>query len=226
VEVCPQPFVDNRIAETKRSPLSADVENIFSEAGAILKGHFELASGLHSATYWEKFRVLQYPHLTERLCKMIAQHFGGEAIQVVAGPTLGGVIIAFEVAKQLGVRSIIAEQEGDGRTFKRGFTLNPGERVLIVDDVLTTGASILEVIKAVKRYGGELVGVGVLVDRSQGGVDLVRLADSDTSFGGVPFFSCHKVFIPTYTPEECPLCAQGIPLTKPGSITRSNLEKG
>lgn len=206
--------------------MSPEVEEIFRAAGAILEGHFELASGLHSATYWEKFRVLGYPHYTERLCRMIAQHFQGEGVQVVAGPTLGGIIIAFEVARHLGVRSIYAEREGEGRAFRRGFSIEPGERALVVDDVLTTGASILEVMKAVKRYGGELVGVGVLVDRSQGGVDLVRLADSDTSFGGVPFFSCHKVFIPTYTPEECPLCAQGIPLTKPGSITRSNLEKG
>jgi len=185
--------------------LSAEAEKIFSEAGAILKGHFQLASGLHSATYWEKFRVLQYPHLTERLCQMIAEHFRGEGIQVVAGPTLGGVIVAFEVAKQLGVRSIIAEREGDGRTFRRGFTLNSGERVLIVDDVLTTGASILEVIKAVQEFYGRLVGIGVLGDRSQGGVTF-----------GVPFFSCYKAAIVNYTPEQCPLCAQGIPLTKPG----------
>ena len=205
VAVCPQSFIGSRIVEIKRSPLSAEVENIFSEAGATLKGHFELASGLHSATYWEKFRVLQYPHLTEQLCKMIAQHFGGESIRVVAGPTLGGVIIAFEVAKQLGVRSIIAEQEGNGRTFKRGFTLNPGERVLIVDDVLTTGASILEVIQAVKEFDGQLVGIGVLVDRSQG----------EATFG-VPLFSCYKAAVVNYAPEQCPLCVQGIPLTKPG----------
>lgn len=189
--------------------MSAEVERIFSEAGAIIKGHFQLASGLHSATYWEKFRVLQYPHLTERLCKMIAQHFRDEGIQVVAGPTLGGVIVAFEVAKQLGARSIIAEREGDGRTFKRGFTLNPGERVLIVDDVLTTGASILEVIKAVREFDGQLVGIGVLVDRSQGDVNF-----------DVPFFSCYKAAIVNYTPEQCPLCAQGIPLTKPGGLDK------
>lgn len=191
--------------------MSAEVERIFREAGAILEGHFELASGFHSATYWEKFRLLQSPHYTERLCRMIAQHFGGEGIQVVAGPTLGGVIVAFEVARQLGVRSIIAEREGDGRTFRRGFTITPGERVLIVDDVLTTGTSILEVTKAVMNYGAELVGVGVLVDRSRGRVKF-----------GAPLFSCHEVSIPTYTPEDCPLCAQGVPLTKPGSGTRES----
>ncbi len=185
--------------------MSAEVEKIFREAGAILEGHFELASGLHSATYWEKFRVLQHPHLTQRLCQMIAQRFQGEGVQVVAGPSLGGIIVAFEVARQLGANSIMAEREGEGRAFRRGFILTPGERVLIVDDVLTTGTSVLQVMKAVRNYGGEPVGVGVLVDRS-GGVKF-----------DVPFFSCHEVSVPSYTPEECPLCARGVALTKPGS---------
>ena len=189
--------------------MSAEVENIFGEAGAVLKGHFQLASGLHSATYWEKFRVLQQPHLTGPLCEMIAQQFEDKGIQVVAGPTLGGVIVAYEVAKQLGVRSIIAEREGDGRTFKRGFTLNPRERVLIVDDVLTTGTSILVVIKAVREFDGRVAGIGVLVDRSQGGATF-----------GVPFFSCHEAAIVNYTPEQCPLCAQGIPLANPGGLDK------
>ena len=185
--------------------MSTEVENIFRAAGAILEGHFQLASGLHSATYWEKFRVLQYPQYTEQLGSMIAQHFRDKAIEVVAGPALGGIIVAFEVARQLGVRCIIAEREGDGRTFKRGFIINPGDRVLIVDDVLTTGTSVLEVIKAVRELGAEAVAVGVLVDRSQGRVTF-----------DVPVFSCHQVAIPTYAPEQCPLCAQGVPLTKPG----------
>lgn len=186
--------------------MSAEVENIFRAAGAILEGHFQLASGLHSATYWEKFRVLQYPHYTEQLCSIIAQHFRNKGVEVVTGPALGGIIVAFEVARQLGVRYIIAEREGEGRTFRRGFIITPGERVLIVDDVLTTGTSVLEVIKAVRKLGGEPIGVGVLVDRSQGGVTF-----------DVPFFSCHQVSIPAYTPEQCPLCARGVPLTKPGS---------
>jgi len=197
--------------------LSQEVEDIFRETGAILEGHFELASGLHSATYWEKFRVLNNPYHTERLCKLIAQHFVGAGVKAVAGPTLGGMLIAFEVARQLGVRSIYAEpvlsgaegREGQGRDFRRGFSIAPGERVLVVDDVLTTGTSILEVMKAVERYGGEIAGVGVLIDRSQGMVDL-----------GIPHFSCHRVSIPMYPPGDCPLCAQGIPLTKPGSSPR------
>ena len=141
--------------------------------------------------------------------KMIADHFRDEGVEVVAGPTLGGILVAFEVARQLGIRSIIAEREGDGRTFKRGFTISPGERVLIVDDVLTTGTSVLEVTKAVGERGGEPVGIGVLVDRSQGWVTF-----------DVPLFSCYQAAIPTYTPKECPLCAQGVPLTKPGSHKR------
>ena len=186
--------------------MSTEVENIFRAAGAILEGHFQLTSGLHSATYWEKFRVLQYPHYTEQLCSIIARHFRDKGVEVVAGPALGGIIIAFEVARQLGIRYIIAEREGDGRAFKRGFTIARGERVLIVDDVLTTGTSVLEVIKAVRKLGGEPIGVGVLVDRSQG----------RTTFD-VPLFSCYQVAIPTYAPEQCPLCARRVPLTKPGS---------
>lgn len=186
--------------------MSAEAERIFREAGAILEGHFELASGLHSATYWEKFKVLQYPHLTQRLCRMISQRFSGEGAQVVAGPTLGGVIIAFEVAKQLGVRTVVAEREGEGRAFRRGATIAPGERVLIVDDVLTTGTSILKVIEAVRSRGGEIIGVGVLVDRSSGRVKF-----------DIPLFSCCQAAIPTYTPKECPLCAQGVLLTRLGS---------
>lgn len=190
----------------ERGSLSREVGDLFREAGAILEGHFELASGLHSATYWEKFRILNNPHHTEQLCKLIAQHFQGTGVELVAGPTLGGMLIAFEVARQLGVRSVYAERVGRGRDFRRGLSINPGQRVLVVDDVLTTGASILEVIQAVERHGGEIAGAAVLIDRSQGRVDL-----------GVPLFSCHQVSIPTYTPEDCPLCAQGIPLTKPGS---------
>ncbi len=190
----------------ERGPLSREVEDLFKEAGAILEGHFELASGRHSATYWEKFRILNNPHHTELLCKLIVQHFEEADVELVVGPTLGGMIVAFEVARQLGVRSIYAERVGQGRDFRRGYPINPGERVLVVDDILTTGTSILEVIQAVKRHGGEVAGVGVLVNRSQGEVDL-----------GVPLFSCHHVSIPTYIPEDCPLCAQGVPLTKPGS---------
>jgi orotate phosphoribosyltransferase len=188
--------------------VSREVEDIFREAGAVLEGHFELTSGLHSPVYWEKFKVLGSPRHTEELCRIIAHHFGSEAVDVVAGPTVGGVILAFEVARQLGVRAVYAERVGDGRDFRRGLTINRGDRVLVVDDVLTTGGSVLEVVTAVKRHGGEIVSIAVLVDRSAGG-----LAHMD----GHAVFSCLAVSAVTYTPDECPLCAQGIPLTKLGS---------
>jgi len=184
-----------------------NVEEIFQKSGAILKGHFLLASGLHSPIYWEKFRVLESPSYTEQLCRMIANNFHKQNIQVVAGPTTGGIILAFEVARQLGVRGIFAEKEGvKERAFRRGFSINPGERVLIVDDILTTGTSIRQVVAAVNKQGGELIGIGVLVDRSE-----------QTAEFGVPLFSCLRSITPTYTPQDCPLCAKNIPLVKPGS---------
>ena len=181
-------------------------EDIFQKSGALLKGHFLLTSGLHSPVYWEKFRVLQFPNYTEPLCRMIADHFRRQNVQVVAGPTTGGIILAFEVARQLGVRGIFAEKEAEERSFRRGFTVDPGERVLIVDDILTTGSSIREVIAAVKKLDGNIIGIGVLVDRSEQAPDF-----------GFPLFSCHHSATVTYRPEECPLCAAKIPLIKPGS---------
>jgi orotate phosphoribosyltransferase len=183
-----------------------DIERIFEEAGAVLKGHFLLASGLHSPVYWEKFRVLQHPPSTVKLCAMIAEHFRGDRVQAVAGPTTGGVILAYEVARQLGIRALYAERaEAGGRAFRRGQTLVSGERVLVVDDVLTAGGSVRDVIGAVHALGGELIGIGVLVDRSQGPIDF-----------GVPLFSCLKTTAETYRPQACPLCATGEPLIKPG----------
>jgi orotate phosphoribosyltransferase len=183
------------------------VEEIFRKSGAVLEGHFLLTSGRHSPVYWEKFQVLQYPEYTEQLCRIIADHFRDQDIKVVAGPTTGGIVLAYEVARQLGVRGIFAEK-GDkgGREFRRGFKISPGERVLIVDDVFTRGGSIKDTIEAVNELGGKIAGIGVLIDRSPEKIDF-----------GLPFFSCHKVEVITYKPEECPLCARGIPLVKPGS---------
>ena len=184
-----------------------NVEEIFHKSGAILKGHFRLTSGLHSPVYWEKFRIFEFPDLTSKLCRMISTHFAKQEIQVVAGPTTGGIILAYEVARQLGVRGIFAEKDGDEvRAFRRGFGISHGERVLIVDDILTTGKSIAEVMDLVAREGGKVIGIGVLVDRSEQGLDF-----------GVPLFSCHRVITQTYLPENCPLCAAKIPLVKPGT---------
>ena len=187
--------------------MSNEAEKLFEKAEALLKGHFLLASGLHSPVYWEKFQVLQYPEYTEQLCRMIAEHYRNQDIQLVIGPTTGGIILSFEVARQLGLRGIFAEREGeDKRVFKRGFKINPGERVLIVDDVLTTGSSVKQVIEAVEKAKGTIIGIGILVDRSVGGVNF-----------GYPLFSCLQSDTATYKPEDCPLCAEGIPLTKRGS---------
>lgn len=182
-----------------------NVEDIFRKSGVVLDGHFLLTSGLHSPVYWEKFKVLQFPGYTEQLCQMIANHFRKQKIQVVAGPTTGGIILAFEVARQLGIRGIFAEKKGEERAFRRGFTINPGERVLIVDDILTTGSSIRQVMAAVKRLGGILVGIGVLVDRSEQAIEF-----------GVPLFSCLRSVTVTYPPQNCPLCAAKMPLVRPG----------
>ncbi len=173
------------------------------EAGALLEGHFQLASGKHSSLYIEKFRLLEHPPQTEALCAMIAAWARDLKPDLVAGPTTGGIIISYEVARLLRVRDIFAEKvEGQpGRVFERGFKIAPGERALVVDDVLTTGGSIRDVLDAVRRTRGEPIGVAVLVDRSAGGVDF-----------GLPFFSCLTLELPAHAPEQCPLCAKGIPL--------------
>ncbi len=187
--------------------MADSVEPIFEKSGAILKGHFLLTSGLHSPVYWEKFKVLQSPVYTEQLCRMMADHFKDKKPQVVAGPTTGGVILSHEVARLLGVRGIFAEKvEGtDERAFRRGFSIERGERVLLVDDILTTGKSVRQVVNAVKKLGGDIVGIAVMVDRSEQKMDF-----------GAPLFACLRSETVTYKPESCPLCQAGIPLVKPG----------
>jgi orotate phosphoribosyltransferase len=186
-----------------------DVLAMFEKSEALLKGHFLLASGLHSPVYWEKARVLQFPEYAENLCRMIADRYRNAGVQAVAGPTVPGIILSYETARQLGVRGIFAEKDeadGGGRVFRRGFRISPGEKVLVVDDIFTTGTSVREVIEAVKKLGGNVVGVGVMVDRSLRPVDL-----------GVPFYACHRAEEVAYPAAKCPLCAQGVPLVRPGS---------
>ena len=185
---------------------SVNAEALAASCGMVEEGHFQLTSGLHSAVYWEKFRVLEDPEYTVALCTLIADHFRDRQVDVVAGPTTGGIILAYEVARQLGVRAIYAEKSGAGRAFRRSMRLAAGERVLVVDDVLTTGKSVREVLDALAPTGAEITGVGVLVDRS------VTPADF-----GTPLFSCISARPVTYPPDACPLCRQGIPLRKPGS---------
>ena len=181
------------------------VTEMLVNAKVVMDGHFLLTSGLHSPRYLEKFRLLQFPEYTGRMCRMLADHFRESRVEVVAGPALGGVILAYEVARLLGVRAVYAERVGDGRGFRRGLSIEPGEKTLIVDDILTTGGSVVDVLKAVGEAGGEVVGVGVLIDRSGGGVDV-----------DVPLYTCHQVEVPTYRPEECPACREGVALARPG----------
>src|SRR3972149_4211860 len=176
--------------------------------GALMDGHFLLASGPHSPIYVEKFRLLERPEATERLCRLIADRFRDAEPELVAGPTTGGVILSYEVARLLRLRGIFAEKADGGRAFQRGFEVRPGERTLIVDDVLTTGGSIREVIEAVRRAGGEPIGVGVLVDRSGGGTGF-----PDGRGGPLPFFACLELDLPTYGEDACPLCDGAVPLT-------------
>jgi orotate phosphoribosyltransferase len=187
---------------------SADVERVFRESGALCEGHFILASGRHSPLYLEKFQVLQHPADTEQLCAAIAVRARSMGVDTVAGPTTGGIILAHEVARQLGVRAIYAERRdgAPGREFRRGFALAPGERVLVVDDIMTTGGSVQETIDAVRSAGGTVAGASVLVDRSVGGTRL-----------DVPVHSLWRLEIPSYAPAECPLCAKGIPAAHPGT---------
>jgi orotate phosphoribosyltransferase len=180
----------------------AELSALLREVGALMDGHFLLSSGRHSPAYVEKFRLLQHPPQTERLCRLIADRFRDDRPELVAGPTTGGLILSYEVARLLGLRGIFAEKADGGRAFQRGFEVRPGERTLIVDDVLTTGGSIREVIEAVRRAGGAAIGVAVLVDRSGGRTDF-----------GLPFFACLELDLPTYEEGACPLCADGVPLT-------------
>lgn len=183
----------------------AAVRQLLVDTGAILEGHFLLTSGLHSPLYVEKFQVLQWPEHTASLCAALAERFKGAGVQVVVGPVTGGVILAHEVGKNLGTRAIFTERENGTMTLRRGFAIQPGEKVLVVEDIVTTGGSVQEVLAVVREQGGDTVGVALLVDRSGGKADF-----------GVRTEALLKLEVPTYQPDACPLCAQGMPMTKRG----------
>lgn len=188
-----------------------EVEELFRASGAFLEGHFALASGRHSPKYLEKFQVLQWPAHTERLCAAIVERVRDLGVETVAGPTTGGIILAHEVGRQLGVRAVYAErdEEGGGRVFRRGFQLRGGERVLVVDDIMSTGGSVDETIAAVRKAGATVLAAAVLVDRSGG--------KAHTS--SVPYFALWEVGIDSYEPGACPQCAAGEPVRKPGTTS-------
>ena len=187
-----------------------EVKELLIETGAIMDGHFLLTSGLHSPHYVEKFNVLQQPKYTEKLCQAMAEKFKDANIETVVGPVTGGILLAHETGKALGTRAIFTERVDGKMTFRRGFSLDEGERCLIVEDIVTTGGSIKEVIEVVKAHGGIPVAVSMLVDRSGG----------KANFGDVPCTALLHMDVETYKPDECPLCKQGIPMTKRGSTRK------
>ena len=182
---------------------------IFIDAQALLNGHFKLTSGRHSNQYMQCAQVLKYPHYTEQLARHLADCFLDDGVELVVGPAMGGIIVAYEVGRQLGVPAIFTEREDGEMVIRRGFNIELGQRVLVVEDVVTTGGSVKEVIEQVQAAGGEVIGVGVLVDRSSGKVDFeVKTAAVLT------------MDIESWEPENCPLCKEGkLEVVKPGSRT-------
>lgn len=180
---------------------------LFHSCGAILDGHFQLTSGLHSSRYLQCALVLQYPHYCEQLCTALAEPFLDLGVETVIAPALGGIVVGYEVARRLGARSIFAERDAsDVMSLRRGFSLQPGERTIVVEDVCTTGGSISQVIELIRAAGALVLGVGALVDRSAGkaGFD-------------VPSFNILPLEVPTHLPDACPQCLLGGTAVKPGS---------
>ena len=180
--------------------------DLYRRSGALLEGHFRLTSGLHSPGYLQCALVLQYPQHAERLAGAIADRTRDLRPTVVLSPALGGVVIGQEVGRALGVRAIFAERQDGVMTLRRGFTLSPNDRVLVVEDVITTGGSTRETMQVAKAAGGQVVGAASIVNRS----------GTAPQFD-VPYVALLEVSLPTYEPETCPLCAQSIPVVKPGS---------
>ncbi|MGE5544618.1 MAG: orotate phosphoribosyltransferase [Bacillota bacterium] len=188
-----------------------EIMQVFVQTGALLQGHFILTSGRHSDQYMQCARVLQYPDYTEQLARIIAGHFINDRIEVVIAPAMGGIIVAYEVARQLGIKAVFCERQEGRMTLRRGFSIEPGQRVLVVEDVITTGGSVREVMDVVHEFGGNVIGVGVLVDRSGGKVDF-----------GVETKAVLTMEIESFPAEDCPLCREGkMAAVKPGSRSLS-----
>ncbi|MBI4266353.1 MAG: orotate phosphoribosyltransferase [Acidobacteria bacterium] len=185
-----------------------DILDRFRRAGALLEGHFRLTSGLHSSGYLQCALVLQHPREAEACGAAIADRVRGLGAQAVLSPALGGIVIGQEVGRALGVRALFAERQDGALVLRRGFSLGPGETVLVVEDVVTTGGSTRETIEVARAAGAVVVGAAAIIDRSGGGPGL-----------DVPFHALATVSLPTYEPEACPLCRAGQPVVKPGSRT-------
>lgn len=184
-----------------------EATQIFLDSGALMEGHFKLTSGRHSNRYMQCAQVLQYPQYTEKLAAHIAEKYAGEKIDWVIGPAMGGIIVSYEVARQLKVPSIFCERQDGKMELRRGFKLEAGDRVLVVEDVVTTGGSVVEVMDIVRQSGAEVIGIAVLVDRSGGNVDF-----------GVRKEAVLTMDIESWEGADCPLCKEGRgEAIKPGS---------
>jgi len=186
----------------------ARVMEILKEAGVLLEGHFKLTSGRHSNKYLQCAKIFRNTKYSEELCGALAEQYRNEGVQIVIGPAMGAVQMAYEVSRPLHCENFFTERDEDGKmTLRRGFVINPGEKILVVEDVVTTGGSVREVIELVKAAGGVVVGVGSIVDRTAGKIDF-----------GVPFKAVISVDVESWEPQECPLCKSGAPAPiKPGS---------
>ena len=178
----------------------------FRTTGALLEGHFQLSSGLHSTVYLQCALVLQFPEKAESFGRAIAGKYQGQGIQLVASPAIGGIVIGHEVARALGARFVWTEREAGGMTLRRGFTVAPGEKTLVVEDVITTGGSTRETIEALKRAGADVIGAASIIDRSGGSADV-----------GVPRTSLASLKVLSVDASECDACKLGEPAVKPGS---------
>lgn len=185
---------------------SEEVIERFRRTGALLEGHFVLTSGLHSAQYMQCALVLQHPAEAEAMARALAAHFRGQHVETIVAPAIGGIVIGYEVARALGVRSIWTEREEGRMTLRRGFSVRPGESVVVIEDVMTTGGSTRETIEALRIAGSRVVGAGSIVDRSDGRADV-----------GVPRVALATLNVPTYASSVCPSCARGELAVKPGS---------
>ena len=183
-----------------------EILEVFKKFQALKKGHFLLTSGRHSNRYLQCALVLQYPNVAEKLCRQLIKKIAIEDIDIVIGPAIGGITLAYEIGRQLGTVALFAEREDKVMTLRRGFSIPQRAKVLVVEDVITTGGSVKETIEVVKAHGGEVVGTACLVDRSGGKVDL-----------GYKLYSLLSMEVVSYEADACPMCQEGQPIIKPGS---------
>jgi len=184
--------------------MSINVVEILKECNALLEGHFLLSSGKHSNKYCQCAKLMQYPDKTEKVIAIVAEKVKYLGIDVVVGPAMGGITAAYELGRQLNVRAIFTERENNVMTLRRGFEIKAGEKILIMEDVVTTGKSSMETAKVLESYGGEVIGIGCIVDRKVSEIEL-------------PLYSSVELIFETYDADNCPLCEDGCSPTKPGS---------